>query len=338
MRRAPVGRLLPAFLVLVVGLTLAGAPAGAAPAPRGPQLSVSRAEAAKALACVGPIDRRHRPPILLLHGTTSNPTADWSWNWGRYLRQRGWGYCALALPDSGNADIQVAAEYVVRAIRAMSARAGGRRIDVLGHSQGGMIGRWALKFWPDTRAKVDDVVGLASSNHGTQVFDLQCGLGFCSAANWQQRTRSAFIAALNRGPDTFPGISYTQVATAVDEIVVPATSAHLTPPRGRGARLVTNTSVQSLCPLEVVDHFGMSYSHGAWLIAMDALTHRGPARLDRLRRQARDGGPGCGPLLMPGVDPLHFPLDVAAALAQTGVSSLTTPQLPAEPALRRYAR
>ncbi len=31
------------------------------------------------------------------------------------------------------------------------------------HSQGGMIGRWATRFWPDTRQMVDDIVGLAPS-------------------------------------------------------------------------------------------------------------------------------------------------------------------------------
>ena len=63
-------------------------------------------------------------------------------------------------------DIQVAAEYLVHAIRRMH-RLSGRRIAVMGHSQGGMSMRWALRFWPDTRPMVDDVIGFAGSNHGT---------------------------------------------------------------------------------------------------------------------------------------------------------------------------
>ena len=42
-----------------------------------------------------------------------------------------------------------------------------RRIAVMGHSQGGMSMRWALRFWPDTRRMVADVIGFSGSNHGT---------------------------------------------------------------------------------------------------------------------------------------------------------------------------
>lgn len=323
LRVAGVGLL--GLVLAVVGLH----PAQAAQ-ETGPRLTVTAAQAARALDCTGPITRTGRPPILLVHGTTSNPEADWSWNWVRELDRRGWPHCEVSLPDSGNADVQTGAEHVVRAIRSMSARAGGRRIDVVGHSQGGMVPRWALKYWPDTRAKVDDLVGLASSNYGTQVFDVQCLVGVCSAASWQQRTTSGFLAALNDGPDTWPGVSYTQVGTVYDEIVVPYTSTSLRAPAG-DAR-VTNTTVQAVCPSEVVEHFGMSASQGAWLVGLDALVHPGPARPSRIPRS------GCSSLFMPGVRTERFALDAAAALVQTARSSLTTPQLPAEPPLRRYAR
>lgn len=81
------------------------------------------------------------------------------------------------------------------------AAAGHRKISMVGHSQGGMIGRWALRYWPDTRALVDDYVGLASSNHDTAEpnFSVQCPTLGCDAANWQQRTGSNFLTALNSG-------------------------------------------------------------------------------------------------------------------------------------------
>ncbi len=318
-----------AAVALLVLAGLVATPSSAQP-PRGRALTVTATQAATALTCTGKITATSRPPILLIHGTTANPRVAWSWNWVRELNARNWAHCEVTLPASGNGDIQVAAEYVVRAIRTMSARAGGRRIDIVGASQGGMIARWALKYWPDTRSKVDDLVGLASSNYGTKAFNVLCATGFCSAANWQQRRRSQFLKALNRGPDTWPRISYTQIATVYDELAVPYTTPYLPVPRG--STQVVNTTVQRVCPQEVVEHVGMTYSNGAWLIALDALTHAGPARIGRISRTT------CSRLLMPGVDVATFPADLAQALAQTARSSLTAPQLHAEPPLRAYAR
>ena len=92
----------------------------------------------------------------------------------RSLTARGIPWCGLSMPDHAQNDIQVAGEYLVHAIRRIH-RLSGRRVAVMGHSQGGMSMRWALRFWPDTRAMVDDVIGFAGSNHGT-------GSGGCPTA------------------------------------------------------------------------------------------------------------------------------------------------------------
>ena len=67
---------------------------------------------------------------------------------------------------------------------------------------------------------VDDMIGIDPSNHGTLDAQAVCSLP-CAPAFWQQRTGSQFLTALNRGGETFAGISYTQVYTATDEVVVP---------------------------------------------------------------------------------------------------------------------
>jgi triacylglycerol lipase len=323
MSRPGMIRVLSTLIALATTCAVAG-PAQASD----PGLEVSHATVVSGLHCTGDLDGSAYRPVLFLHGITSDSQANWSWNWDRALDARLWAHCDLDLPQSGNGDIQVAAEYVTRAIRIMH-REAGRRISLVGHSQGGMIARWSLKYWPDTRAMVDDYVGLASSNHGTDVFKMQCELlTRCTAANWQQRTGSAFLTALNSGPETWPGISYTEIATEYDEVVVPYTSPYL---QG-DSQMVTNTTVQALCPGEMVDHFGMAYDNAAWLIGLDALTQAGPARLDRVDRAS------CGRALMPGVDPLTFATDVAAALAHTAQSSATATQLTEEPPLRADAR
>ena len=315
-----------AVAVLVAGAAVA-APTGNARS--GPSLSEPAGRLASALHCTGDpaaSARAGRTPVLLIHGTTSNARANFSWNWDRAFDSEHRAHCDVDLPESGNGDIQTAAEYVVYGIRTLHASAGSR-ISLLGHSQGGMIGRWALKYWPDTRGMVDDYVSLAASNHGTAVFAVQCAATpSCTAANWQQRTDSDFLAALNQGPQTWPDISYTQIYTRTDELIVPYLASSL-PPAGN----VDNIAVQELCPTETVEHFGMAYDNAAWLLGMDALTHPGPASLSRVSTTT------CGRLLMPAVNPLTFPTDVAAALAQTATSTAAATILLAEPPLRCYA-
>jgi len=314
--------------VLVAGFAT---PAGAA--RPGPRLSEPAGRLASALHCTGDpaaSARAGRTPVLLIHGTTSNARANFSWNWDRAFDSEQRAHCDVDLPDSGNGDIQTAAEYVVYGIRHLHAAAGSR-IDLLGHSQGGLIGRWALKYWPDTRGMVDDYVSLAASNHGTVVRAVQCAASrSCTAAYWQQSTGSKFLTALNRSPQTWPGISYTQIYTRLDEVVVPnfdAGGSSSLPP----ARNVSNIAVQELCPTETVEHFGMAYDNAAWLLGMDAFRHRGTASRPRVSTAS------CGRPFMPAVDPRTFVTDAAAALAQSSVSSAVATQLPAEPPLRCYA-
>lgn len=315
-----------ATLVLVAGTVLVAAPATAAPST-GPALTVPKATMDAALTCSGNLRSGTGTPVLFLHGTTSTSKANWSWNWVRAMDAAGRPHCELDSPRGATGDIQVSAEYVVNAIRVMHRRAG-TKISIVGHSQGGMVGRWALKYWPDTRTMVDDYVGLASSNHGSTSGNTSCRLqGSCSAATWQQSAGSNFLTALNSGPETFRGISYTVIATRYDEIVAPATAGFLRP-----AANVTNTTVQDLCPLEIVEHFGMAYDNAAWLIGIDALTHRGPAKVSRVPRAT------CGMPTMPSVNLATFAVDAALAMSVTAQNTMSAESLAAEPPLRSYAR
>ena len=185
-------------LLLAVAALVATTPAHAsefAPLERpGPALSVPLAQLQKALVCTGDLRRAPLQPVLLVPGTNVTPQ-EFAWNYQNSFRAQGRPFCTIELPLQGMADIQVSGEYLVYAIRTMHARAG-RRVDVMGHSQGGMVPRWALRFWPDTRAMVDDLVGLAPSNHGTLVSKASCQSS-CPESHRQQATGSLFNEALN---------------------------------------------------------------------------------------------------------------------------------------------
>ena len=117
--------------------------------------------------------RQHATRSCSSPGRTSTPGPNYSWNYERAFAALHWPYCTVTLPYQTTGDIQIAGEYVVYALRTM-AHVSGRQVDVLGYSQGGMLPRWALRFWPDTRPLVHDLVALDPSNHGTLDANAAC--------------------------------------------------------------------------------------------------------------------------------------------------------------------
>ncbi|MCZ2850365.1 lipase family alpha/beta hydrolase [Modestobacter sp. VKM Ac-2978] len=322
-----------AVVVLLAGQgTAAAAPVAGGYADldqRGPALAVPAAQLAASLHCNGPVTKGGRAPVLLLPGTTMDPAVGFAWNYERAFDRLGWRWCAVTLPDDATGDIQVAAEHVVSAVRTVSKQAG-QRVDVVGWSQGGMIGRWALRFWPDTRAMVDDLVGLSPSNHGTTVADLACQTT-CTPANWQQRSISAFTAALNSGAETFDGVSYTVAYTRADEVVVPNAGPTASSVLRTGEGWISNIATQDVCPANAADHFAIgSYDPVGYAIAIDALTHDGPAV------RARVPVSTCLQVFQPGVDPATFATDHAAFVAYATDGKGDAADVPAEPALQPY--
>jgi pimeloyl-ACP methyl ester carboxylesterase len=320
-----------AAVVVVAGLwwtAQALASTYAPPDTPGPPLSVPARLLKRALVCTASVAHANRSPILLVPGTTVNPT-EFAWNWDRALTARGWPYCTIDLPGNGMGDIQIAGEYVVYAIRHMHLLSG-RKIDIVGHSQGGMVPRWALRFWPDTRSMVRDLVGMSPSNHGTLDADVICMPG-CAPSIWQQRSTAHFIAALNSYQETFPGISYTSIYTNTDEVVVPNFGPAASSALHGGGGQITNLAIQAVCPLDLTEHIGIgTYDATAFAIAMDALTHPGPADPARVNRAV------CLDPLMPGVNPLTFLTDFAQTNAVIATTLATYPHVPAEPPLACY--
>ncbi|MGH3466109.1 MAG: hypothetical protein ACRDQF_00020 [Thermocrispum sp.] len=74
----------------------------------------------------------------------------------------------------------------------------------------------------------------------------------------EQQTRgSRFLAHLNAGGDTVPGVSYLVIATRYDEVTTPYRATFLR--AGPGAT-VRNVTLQEGCPLYASEHFSMPYS------------------------------------------------------------------------------
>jgi hypothetical protein len=336
-----------AALVVLVAVLQAQAPAGAATTGRyapldrpGPALTVPHAKLATALQCHGTLHDSAKEPVLLNPATGVTATQNYSWNYERAFTAQHRPWCQVTMPYSTLGDIQTAGEYLVYAIRTMHARAD-ERIAVLGHSQGGMSMRWALRFWPDTRSMVDDVIGMAGSNHGTTV-RTACvpNQTKCPPAVWQQGATAQFIAALNSGAETFRGISYTEIFTHTDEVVQPnSTDATSSSALHTGAGRITNVSTQDICPTDVNEHLNVgTIDPAAYALVMDALDHVGPAELSRIDRAV------CQQPYQPGVAPSNAAmyeqiLQGAFGLAAVGtpyVNAVGAPEVSNEPKLRCY--
>lgn len=253
--------LLPVAAVLAL---LPGSPASAAPLP-GPAASASYA-AVNDWECRPTAARP--TPVVVVHGTFGDSATLLRRLRGSLL---GAGYCVFSIDYGQRATAPIegsAAElrdFVDRVLRAT----GAAKVSLVGHSQGGMMPRYYLRFLGGA-ASVDDLVGLAPSNHGTRTpLLLTPGLAFLCPACRQQAAGSAFLQRLNAGDETPGAVSYTTVVTRYDEVVLPYTSGFLD-----GA---TNVTVQQKCPLHVPGHLLLPSDGAAIRVTLHALARRGPA-------------------------------------------------------------
>jgi hypothetical protein len=182
----------------------------------------------------------------------------------------------------------------VYGLRTMAARAG-RPVAVIGISQGGLLPRVALTYWPSLRKRVADVVAAAATRHGTTAGSLAaCRKAACTPASFQQIAGSDFQRALNRrGRDETPGpTSWTTVRSSTDASVVPTTGPH----PASSLRGATNVLIQDVCPGRQVTHIGTALDSVTFALFKDAVAHRGPAKRSRLP------GDVCDHPYAPGLD------------------------------------
>lgn len=293
----------------------------------GPALSVPQAQLAASLRCTGTLADASVEPVLLVASTAVDSAENFSWSYEPVLRDRGIPYCTTDLPgaDAENMDdIQNRADYLVYAIRTMY-RASGQRIALIGASQGGEAARWPLRFWPDTRAMVADVIALDSPNHGSLTVNALCAIT-CAPALWQQTYESQLIQALNSGQETFAGISYTDIATYTDDFVQPNLPGDSTVFLD-GPGEITNVAIQDICPLAIADHLLVASTNPiAVALALDAITRPGPANPAGIDRGVCEAG-----LFAPGVPIGESLSGFAAAAAQVADQLALAPRVDAEP-------
>lgn len=316
------------FVSMAVAALAATVPLSAAGgAGEGPPVESDPVALETSLDCPDGLVHAGRPVVLLVHGTATTDTESWPTGLGTVLAGAGFDWCMVQLPGRALVDIQRSAEHVVDAVRRLH-RLTGRQVSLVGHSQGALQPRWAVRWWPDVRRAVDDIVTIAGANREIPWTEAAFCANGCPASIWQFSQGAAFMAALNRAP-TPAGPSYTTVRSHTDNLIQPSLPAETAVATIDGA---SNVAVQDLCPGRVVEHVGLIFDATALAVTLDALSHPGPAD------PARVGTGSCAQVYAPGIDNGVATTAIATLYANAFPAIAAAEKVSAEPPLRPFAR
>lgn len=211
----------------------------------------------------------HPYPVVLVHGTFENQYFNWL-ELAPTLANA--GYCVYTFNYGANSntdgsfyglgDIATSAAQLQTEVRTVLQETGASKVDIVGHSQGGMMPRYYINDLGGAQY-VHMLVGLAPSNYGTTLDGLATlgnALGLTQpiadtigASLGEQVQGSSFLTALNKTP-TQPGVTYVVIETKDDEVVTPYTNAFL--PAGPN---VQNITIQNQCPADSTGHVGTAF-------------------------------------------------------------------------------
>ena len=114
----------------------------------------------------------HPDPVILVNGTFGNQDDNWQAaspllaNHGYCVFTFNYGGSSASSVVQGTGDIAASAGQLASFVTRVRAATGAAKVDLVGHSQGGMMPRYYLKFLGGA-AFVNRLVALAPSNHGT---------------------------------------------------------------------------------------------------------------------------------------------------------------------------
>ncbi|WP_024796145.1 esterase/lipase family protein [Tomitella biformata] len=246
----------------------------------------------------------HPRPVVLVHGTWANKSV-WSTLAPQLADE---GYCVFALDyghgplvnpatlldAAGMADIRDSAVELAGFVEQVRSATGAAQVDIVGHSQGGVVARQYLRFngganpADPAQNAVHSLVTLGATNHGSTFGDVlalsefgqRIGLPAYAALNRamgpayaEQMAGSTFLQELNAGGDTVPGVQYTVVASRDDKVSTPPEATFLAP--GDGAT-VHNVWIQDGCDTAQVSHDGLTSAPRAIHLVQSALSSTYP--------------------------------------------------------------
>ncbi len=240
----------------------------------------------------------HPEPVVLVHGLAADQSENWQ-TMAPFLADN--GYCVYSLTYGNNAsaprpfdqvgglsDMAQTAQVLAAFVQEVLAVTHAGKVDIVGHSEGGTMPDWYLKFDGGYRY-VDHFVALSGVMHGTQFWGAgdayALGQAYGSPGTAQQVASlltsgcvscdeflptSSWMRALDdpsrSGPPSAPatvcpydgasveGVAYTSIATRNDELVRPPTSDFIDTRCGNAHDIL----VQDQCAADQADHISIA--------------------------------------------------------------------------------
>ena len=228
----------------------------------------------------------HPLPIILLNGTTATQGTNWSVgaavlaNAGYKVYSFNYGNTTSDpnFPIQATGDIAKSAQQLSAKVDEVLAATGAPKVILIGHSQGGgILPEYYLNVLGGAD-KVSQLIGIAPSNHGTDVDGLAYvkdipvvgslvfGLINLFGAGWtQQAIGSKLQQEFYSDGDTRPGVLYTTISSTTDWVVTPYTQQALVGPN------VTNIVLQDQHPGLLASHIAIVAAPQTWTAVLGAL-------------------------------------------------------------------
>ncbi|EFQ84432.1 triacylglycerol lipase [Aeromicrobium marinum DSM 15272] len=231
----------------------------------------------------------HPRPVVLVHGLSGNKNTNWQ-TMSPLLKNN--GYCVFALTYGipagaplpltqfgGFTLIEESAAELGAFIDEVLAATGATQVDIVGHSEGTVVPNAYAKFLGGA-AKINQYVSIAPLWNGTNPLGLANlavlgtpfgltpllfgALELYFASGPQLLTGGDFFTRLRAdGGPAVPGITYTNIVTRYDELVIPYTSGF--------SPGMTNIDLQKVCPWDFSEHFQIVASPNTGRLMLNAL-------------------------------------------------------------------
>lgn len=211
-------------------------------------------------------------PVVLVHGTFSNSMYSFGAlgpalaNESLCVFSNDFGESSPSDWFKGVAAVDESANELATFVKKVKAVTGSDKVSLVGHSQGGLVGFYYLKFL-EGHKQVDHFLALAPSVNGTTLSKTpnRDEVSYCVSCA-DQHPDSELIRKLKDGNITMPGVRYTVLATLNDKVVLPVSRQFVREPG------VLNMTIQDRFPDKRVSHSGMLYDTDSVGLIIELLT------------------------------------------------------------------